>query len=67
MRKFRTWLIDKFLPAWAKESVYQENERLKEEIRCLKANIDRLNAYIDGFKDGMRVQRRISIRNEVKK
>lgn len=63
MRKFRTWLINKFLPAWAKESVYRENESLKEEIRRLKANIDCLNAYIDG----MRTQRRVTIHNEVKK
>lgn len=67
MRKFRAWLINKFLPAWAKESVYRENQQLREEIGRLKNNIDRLNAYINGLENGMRSQRRISIRNEVKK
>ena len=67
MRKFKSWLINQFLPAWAKETIYRENESLKAENSRLRANIDRLNAYIGGLENGMRVQRRISIRNEVKK
>lgn len=67
MRKFRSWLINKFLPAWAKESVYRENESLKEEISRLKVENERLNAYIDGLENGIRAQRRITIHNEVKK
>lgn len=46
---------------------YRENEVLKAEIARLKAENDRLNAYLDGLEDGIRAQRRIIINNGVKK
>lgn len=61
MKKFRSWLINKFLPAWAKESVYQENERLRDEIIRLNSVIAERDAYIDGLERGIRSQRRIII------
>lgn len=67
MKRFRIWLIEKFLPAWAKDSVYRENLALREEIVRIKAENARLNAYIDGLEDGIRTQRRIVINNEVKR
>lgn len=67
MRKFRKWFLDSFLPSLAKDTVYQENKALKAEIGRLKAEITRLNTYIDGLEDGFRAQRRVVIHNEVKK
>lgn len=67
MKRFQIWLIEKFLPAWAKDSVYRENLALKEEIAGIRAENARLNAYIDGLEDGIRAQRRIVINNEVKR
>lgn len=61
MRKIRDWFLLKFLPAWAKDSVYQENRRLKEEIDRLCAAIRERDAYIDGLEAGIRAQRRIII------
>ena len=61
MKKFRTWLYDRFLPAWAKESVYEENKRLQAEIIRLKAAISERDAYISGLERGIRSQRRIII------
>lgn len=61
MGKFKKWLINKFLPAWAKESVYQENERLRDEIIRLNSAIAERDAYIDGLERGIRSQRRIII------
>ena len=61
MRKFRSWIINKFLPAWAKEFVYQENERLRDEIIRLNSAIAERDAYIDGLERGIRSQRRIII------
>lgn len=67
LRKFKHWLVDTFLPAWAKESVYRENEALKAEIAQLKIRLGEQEAYIDGLRDCIRNQRRVVIRNEVKK
>ena len=61
MRRFKRWLIEVFLPTWAKESVVKENEALRERNRELNEEINRLNAYIDGLEAGIRAQRRIII------
>lgn len=61
MRRFRKWLIEVFLPTWAKESVVKENDALREQNRKLSDEINRLNAYIDGLEAGIRAQRRIII------
>ena len=67
MKKLRTWLLETFLPAWAKDSVYKENADLKCRISELEAEKARLNAYIDGLEAGVRAQRKIVIKNEVAK
>ena len=66
MRKLKTWLLDRFLPAWAKDSVYQENKLLLLQLERKKQEIRELHAYIDGLEAGLRALRRVTIRNEVK-
>lgn len=61
MKKFKAWLVQRFLPAYAKQTILRENEQLKQQITELRAEIDRLNSYIDGMKDNMKSQRRIII------
>lgn len=61
MKKLRSWLIDKFLPAWAKDSVLEENRRLQSEIVRLQAIIAERDAYIEGLERGIRNQRRVII------
>ena len=61
MGKFKKWLINEFLPAWAKDSVLEENRRLQSEIVRLQATIAERDAYIDGLERGIRNQRRIII------
>lgn len=63
MGKFKKWLINEFLPAWAKDSVIEENRRLQSEIVRLQATIAERDAYIDGLERGIRSQRRIIINN----
>lgn len=63
MRKLKTWLLERFLPAWAKDSVYRENQMLKAELERQKQEIRELNAYIDGLEQGLRSMRRIVIQN----
>lgn len=67
MKRFRNWLIMKFLPAWAKEKARQEQETLKAEIAKRNAEIERLNAYIAGLEAGIRAHRRVVVHNEVTK
>lgn len=63
MKRFRKWLLERFLPTWAKESVYKENAALRERIATQQREIERLNAYIDGLEAGIKSQRRIVINN----
>ena len=63
MRKFRRWLLERFLPAWAKDSVYRENAALRAELDKQRQEIRELDAYIDGLETGLRAMRRIVIQN----
>lgn len=66
MRKLKIWLLERFLPAWAKDSVYQENKQLLAQLERQKQEIRELHAYIDGMDVCLRSLRRVTIRNEVK-
>lgn len=66
MRRFRQWLLERFLPAWAKDSVYQENKLLRAKLDERDQEIRELSAYIDGLETALRSMRRIVIRNGVK-
>ena len=63
--RFRSWLVLRFLPTWAKETVFKENEELRQRNLELKSEIYRLKAYINGLEYGMK--RRITINNGVDK
>lgn len=63
MRKLKRWLMERFLPAWAKDSVYRENQKLKAELEREQREIRELNAYIDGLETGLRSMRRIVIQS----
>lgn len=66
MRRFRQWLLERFLPAWAKDSVYRENKLLRAKLDERGQEIRELEAYIDGLETALRSMRRIVIRNGVK-
>lgn len=44
------WLIDRFLPMWAKETVLRDNRTLRRENRRLCGRIRELESYIRGVK-----------------
>lgn len=67
IRRFKSWLIHTFLPAWAKDDVYRENEALRAEIAALSGKLREREAFIEGLERGVRAQRRIVINNEVRK
>lgn len=64
MSRIKEWFLLHFLPAWAKESVYKENQKLKEQIELQLREIERLNAYAAGLEYA--AKRRVVIKNEVK-
>lgn len=57
MRKLKTWMLERFLPAWTKDSVYRENQTLREKLAKQEQEIRELNAYIDGVETALRRQR----------
>ena len=61
VRKIKQWFLNRFLPMWAKETVLEDNRRLKEEVSELQERLKEKDAYIAGMAAGMRSQRRIVI------
>ena len=61
MSKFKRWLYERFLPAWCRDGLVEANRRLQAKVDAQAAEIDRLNAYIDGMQDAMIRQSRIII------
>lgn len=49
----KRWLVDNFLPMWAKETVLFDNRRLMKENKRLKQKNKELLAYIRGVQDGL--------------
>ena len=50
----KKWLIDRFLPMWAKETVLRENRSLWEENDFLWQQNRELERYIQGIRLGLR-------------
>lgn len=68
MKKLKKWLIDTFLPAWAKVELLEELRKKDKLIHELEDENELLRAYIDGLQWGVRSQRRIIVNTgEVKK
>lgn len=61
IRKFKKLFFEHFLPMWAKETVLADNRRLLEEVKGLRQQLERKDAYIAGLEVGIRAQRRIII------
>lgn len=60
MKKIRKWLVDR-APIWAKASLQADIKALEAENKRLLAEVDRLNAYIQGLQYATRALRRITI------
>ena len=63
MKKIKRWFFDKFLPRWAKEVVLDELQRAYDLLDQREAEIERLKAYIDGYRTCTRTQKKIIIYN----
>ena len=56
----RKWLITRFLPMWAKETVLRDNRQLRLENEALLQKVRELEHYIRGIHTGMRRSKRRS-------
>lgn len=64
MKKFKQWMIERFLPIYLREQMEKENKNLQEQNQELRTRIRELNAYSEGLEYGLRSQRRITINNQ---
>lgn len=53
----KKWLIDRFLPMWAKETVLRDNRLLRAENEFLRQQNRELERYIQGIRLGLRRSR----------
>ena len=60
MRMIKKWLVDR-APILAKASLQSDIRTLEAENRQLRAEVDTLNAYIQGLQYATRALRRITI------
>lgn len=67
MSKIKTWLHERFLPAYLRDDLIATNKRLQERVDVQAREIERLNAYIDGMQDAMLRQSRIIIKGTTRK
>lgn len=57
----KKWLQNHFLPMWAKQTLLWEKNQLERENLALRQEMERLEAYVDGVKTGIRAGKRIVI------
>ena len=54
MKRLRKWLIENYLPMWAKEVLWKENRQLRREVRQLRQQLAVMEAYQKGLQRGLR-------------
>lgn len=54
----KRWLLEHFLPMWAKETVLKDNRQLHRQVKSLQQQIRVQQAYIRGLELGLRAARR---------
>ena len=63
IRKFRLWLRDRFLPAYCRDDLLAENDRLRRELAEQQRTIEQLRAYADGLEYAARRNVHVKIYN----
>lgn len=66
MSKMKRWLYNKFLPAWCKDDLMDENTDLRERLQKADWDNRELRAYIDGMETALRRCGRVTIHTGVK-
>ncbi|MBQ3045144.1 MAG: hypothetical protein IJD49_04245 [Clostridia bacterium] len=63
MSKIKQWFFNKYLPAYCKEELIEENNKLRMQVQELKAEKKELESYISGMQRGLRAVKKIQIVN----
>jgi len=54
----KKWLLEHFLPMWAKETVLRDNRAYRHEVSRLRQQVRELEAYCRGLELGLRAVHR---------
>lgn len=49
----KNWLMERFLPMWAKQTILEENRELHRQNHRLSCKIRELESYIRGIHKGL--------------
>lgn len=63
IRRFKTWLYNKFLPRETKDLYLSDMQKLLAANAAQKEEIKRMQAYIDGLQYALRNGVRVTIKN----
>lgn len=61
MKKIKNWFWNRFLPMWAKETIFRDYKTLQLENEELRKKVAEQDAYITGLTTGIKSVRRIVI------
>lgn len=61
----KKWLLERFLPMWAKQTVMADYKAVAAENRALTIRNRELQAYIRGLESGLRADRQTQRKREV--
>ena len=64
MGKLKRWLVNTYLPSWAREELWAENQKLKAKVAEPEAEIKRQDVFIAGMENAMRYGRKVIINME---
>lgn len=63
MGKLKKWFFEKYLPAYCREKLTEENDELKKQLQNAKEENNELKAYINGMQIGLKAVKKIQIIN----
>lgn len=59
----KKWFLERFLPMWAKETVFADNRKLTRQNKNLQHKVALLESYIEGMQAGLRLGKKVSVYN----
>lgn len=54
MNRLKKWLVDRYLPAYAREVLLEENERLRKDLEDARGELRELQNYAAGIEYALR-------------